>query len=268
VSGPGTAAGRTPPPKRELGQHFLVDENILGVIGRLARLAPSDVVLEVGAGLGVLTVYLASRVAHVHAIELDRSLAPHLERALAGVRNVALVFGDALRLPLAALEPPPEKLVANLPYGIATPLCVESLDSLPSIHRWCVMLQREVADRFVARPATPEYGATSVLVQLTCRKEGMHPVSRTCFRPPPGVDSALLALERIRLWGPEYGPLKALVQAAFSHRRKTLANALELSGLAERTRATAALAAIGREATVRAEELAPVEFLRLAEALA
>ena len=108
-------------PNRELGQHFLADENILGVAGRLAALAHEDVVLEIGAGLGVLTRYLAERVAHVHAVELDRSLEPHLRDALAGHENVDLVFGDALSLPLGALEPPATKLVANLPYQVATP---------------------------------------------------------------------------------------------------------------------------------------------------
>src|SRR5256886_9015083 len=106
-------------PKRELGQHFLVDENILGVIGRLAELTPSDAVLEIGPGLGTLTRYLAGRVARVDAVELDRSLAPHLAD-LPG--NVELHFGDALQLDLAATAPAATKLVANLPYNVATPL--------------------------------------------------------------------------------------------------------------------------------------------------
>jgi 16S rRNA (adenine1518-N6/adenine1519-N6)-dimethyltransferase len=254
-------------PNRELGQHFLVDENILGVIGRLAALDPEDVVLEVGAGLGVLTVYLAPRVRIVHAIEIDRSLEPHLRSALEPFPNARLQIGDALALPLADLDPPPEKLVANLPYSIATPLCVESLDGLPTVRRWCVMLQREVADRFVAAPRTPAYGAVSVLVQLTAVRAGMHPVARTCFRPPPNVDSALLALERIRDWGPEYPWLKRVVQGAFSHRRKTLANSLGLAGVVTRARATEALRALGLPDAVRAEALEPGELVELAESL-
>jgi 16S rRNA (adenine1518-N6/adenine1519-N6)-dimethyltransferase len=254
-------------PKRELGQHFLVDENILGVIERLAELSQDDVVLEVGAGLGVLTRYLARRVAHVHSVEIDRSLQPRLEQALAGADNVELVFGDAMSLPLAALEPQPRKLVANLPYSIATPLCVDSLDRLPAIDHWCVMLQREVADRFVARPRTPAYGAVSVLVQLACARTGFHPVSRACFRPQPKVDSALLALRRVREWGPEYPVLKRLVQAAFSHRRKTLPNAFAMSGLCDRDRVTDVLARLGHPPNVRAEMLAPHEFERLSLSL-
>ena len=255
-------------PSRDLGQHFLVDENILDVIGRLASLGPDDVVLEVGAGLGVLTRFLAARVRLVHAVEVDRSLEPHLRERLRGVENVRLVFGDALALPLGELAPPPGKLVANLPYSIATPLCVESLDGLPAVGAWCVMLQREVADRFVAAPGTRSYGAVSVLVQLTAERTGFHPVARTCFRPQPNVDSALLALLRTRAWGPEYPWLKRVVRGAFSHRRKTLANALSLAGVAPRERSVAALASLGRAEGVRAELLAPPEFLRLAELLA
>lgn len=254
-------------PKRHLGQHFLVDENILEVIGRLAALEPSDVVLEVGAGLGLLTRYLADRVALVHAVELDRALEPHLLETLAGRGNVRLRFGDALVLPLQLLAPPAAKLVANLPYAIATPLCVESLDGLPELESWCVMLQREVADRFVASPGSRAYGSVSVLVQLTTERTGFHPVARTCFRPQPNIDSALVALRRQRRWGPEYARLKEVVQGAFSHRRKTLVNALDLSGVASRAQATRVLAAVGRPADVRAEVLSPEEFVALAELL-
>jgi 16S rRNA (adenine1518-N6/adenine1519-N6)-dimethyltransferase len=249
--------------KKSLGQHFLVDENILGVIGRLAELDPHDVVLEIGPGLGVLTRYLAARVARVHAVELDSSLEPHLRDVGA---NVELHFGDAMRLDLAALAPDATKLVANLPYNVATPIVVESLDGLPGIDRWCVMLQREVSDRLFAAPRTKEYGAVSVLVQLVCERTGFHPVSRTVFRPPPNVDSALVAFRRVEL--PEgYARIKQVVGAAFAHRRKTLPNSLELAGLATRADAVRALEEIGRDASTRAEALAPPELAALARAL-
>ena len=231
-------------PKRSLGQHFLVDDNILGVIGRLAKLEPEDVVLEIGPGLGVLTRYLAQHVARVHAVEVDASLEPHLRDA---GTNVELHLGDALRLDLAALAPDAKKLVANLPYNVATPLLVESLDGLPHIELWCVMVQREVADRLFALPRTKAYGAVSVLIQLACERTGFHPVSRTVFRPPPNVDSALVAFRRTTL-PDEYARIKEVVGAAFAHRRKTLPNSLELAGLASRAHAAAALAAIGRDA--------------------
>ena len=250
-------------PKRELGQHWLVDENILGVIGKLADLEPSDVVLEVGPGLGVLTDYLAGRVRRVHAVELDSGLEPALRERLAGRANVELVFGDALDLLRAGFEPDPDKLVANLPYNVATPIVMESLAALSSAELWCVMVQREVADRFFASPRTKEYGAVSVVLQLAAERTGLHPVARTCFRPPPNVDSALVAFRRTRSWGSDLAAARRVAQAAFAHRRKTLANSLELAGLADREAAARALAELGRPANVRAEELAPDEFLRL-----
>ena len=253
-------------PKRELGQHFLVDENILGVIERLAGVGPGDVVLEVGPGLGVLTRFLAPRVARVHAVELDRTLLPHLESALGAAPNVEIHLGDALSLDLARLAPPPTALVANLPYSIATPLLVESLDGLPSLRRWCVMVQREVADRFFASPSTKAYGAVSVLIQLAAERTGFHPVSRSVFRPEPNVDSALVAFAR-RPLPAGFADVKRLVEAAFAHRRKTLPNSVELTGLASRAEAAAALAAIGRPSGVRAEALSPGEFVALRAAL-
>jgi 16S rRNA (adenine1518-N6/adenine1519-N6)-dimethyltransferase len=250
-------------PKKSLGQHFLVDENILGVIGRLAELGPDDVVLEVGPGLGVLTRFLAARVARVHAVEIDTSLESHVRDA---GDNVVLHIGDALQLDLAAIAHDATKLVANLPYNVATPLLVESLDGLPRVEHWCVMVQREVADRLFAQPGTKAYGAVSVLVQLVCERTGFHPVSRTVFRPPPNVDSALVAFRRIGL-PPGYLRVKQVVGAAFAHRRKTLPNSLALAGVASRARAADALAAIGRDPSTRAEALAPAEFVALAQGL-
>jgi 16S rRNA (adenine1518-N6/adenine1519-N6)-dimethyltransferase len=255
-----------PAAKKELGQHFLVDENLLGVIGRLAELGPDDVVLEIGPGLGVLTGYLADRVARVHAVELDRSLEPRLREIVDKHQNVELRFGDALQLDLAALDPRATKLVSNLPYNVATPLVVESLDGLPSVRHWTVMVQREVADRFFARPSTKAYGTVSVLVQLAAERTGFHPVSREVFRPRPNVDSALVAFRRRGL--PEdYPRVKQVASAAFAHRRKQLANSLELAGLATRGAAARALEAIGRDPATRAEALAPEEFVALAAAL-
>ena len=252
-------------PKKALGQHFLVDENILGVIGRLSDLKSDDVVLEVGPGLGILTRYLAERVRLVHAVEIDRALADPLSTTLGERENVRLIFGDALRLDLGALEPAPRKLVANLPYNIATPLIVETLEHVDSLECWCVMVQREVADRLFAEPRTKAYGAVSVLVQLAARKTGFHAVPPTVFRPRPRVASALVAFARIA--GPPLADVRPIVEAAFAHRRKMLANSVALVGLASRARVEEALAAIGRPAQSRAEELSPGDFVALAEAL-
>jgi 16S rRNA (adenine1518-N6/adenine1519-N6)-dimethyltransferase len=247
-------------PKKSLGQHFLVDGNILRVIERLAELEPEDVVLEVGPGLGVLTRYLADRVAHVHAVEVDRRLAPKLE----GIPRTTVHWGDAMRLDVTRLDPPPHKLVANLPYNIATPIIAESLN-VEQLTEWCVMVQREVADRFFAEPSTKAYGAVSVVVQLAAERTGFHPVSREVFRPRPNVDSALVAFRRI---APGISPqVRHVVDAAFGHRRKTLANSVALSGISTRERAVSALAQIGRASNVRAEALTPPEFVALTEAL-
>ncbi|HEU5476486.1 MAG TPA: 16S rRNA (adenine(1518)-N(6)/adenine(1519)-N(6))-dimethyltransferase RsmA [Gaiellaceae bacterium] len=247
-------------PRKEYGQHFLRDPNILEVIGRLAELAPDDVVLEIGPGQGVLTAYLAERVSRVHAIEIDRALEP----ALTGLAdNVDVVFGDALQV---ELPQDATKLVANLPYNIATPLIVESLAGLPNIELWCVMVQREVADRLFAERGTKAYGAVSVLVQLAAERTGFHAVSRAVFRPQPNVDSALVAFRRRELPA-DYVRVKEVVTAAFGHRRKTLPNSLTLADLAPRNRAAEALTAIGHPAETRAEALAPEEFVALARAL-
>lgn len=246
--------------RKDLGQHFLVDENILRVIERLAELAPDDVVLEIGPGLGVLTRFLAERVAYVHAAEVDR----RLEEQLAAIERTTVHWGDALDLDVPALDPPPHKLVANLPYNVATPLVAESL-ALGQLDLWCVMVQREVADRFFAKPSTKAYGAVSVLVQLAAERSGFHPVSREVFRPRPNVDSALVAFRRV---GPGASTeVRRVVAASFAHRRKTLANAVALAGLVARERAVEALDAIGRPAGVRAEALEPAEFVALTEAL-
>jgi len=248
--------------KRELGQHFLVDENILRVIERLAELSSADVVLEIGPGRGILTRFLAERVAFVHAVEIDRSL----ESFLPTSENVRLHWGDALALDLGALDPPPRKLVANLPYNVATPIVVESLDGLPEIESWCVMVQREVAERFFAQPRTKAYGAVSVLVQLATERTGWHPVTREVFRPRPNVDSALIAFRRTEMPA-DWGALKRVVEAGFAHRRKTLPNSIALSGVASRERAEQALRTLGRDPAARAEELDPAEFVALADAL-
>jgi 16S rRNA (adenine1518-N6/adenine1519-N6)-dimethyltransferase len=251
--------------KRELGQHFLVDENILRVVERLAELAAADTVLEVGPGLGVLTAFLADRVAHVDAVELDRSLEAELRERIGARNNVDLHFGDALQIDLVKFGA--RKFVSNLPYNVATPLVAESLDTQPQLELWCVMVQREVADRFFAAPGTKAYGAVSVLVQLAAERTGFHPVSREVFRPRPNVDSALVAFRRRGALPPEYPRVKRLVEGAFAHRRKTLPNSLELAGLADRAGAAEALAQLDHAPATRAEELAPTEFVALAAAL-
>jgi len=255
-------------PNRELGQNFLIDDNILGVIGRAAELSPDDVVLEVGGGLGVLSEYLAPRVRHLHVVEVDRALRPPLEDALAPHRNATLHLADAVRLDLAALTPAPTKVVANLPYGVAATVILKSIDELPDARLWVAMVQREVGQRLAAAPGSKTYGATSVLAQLACDVRVERRVPAAVFHPPPRVESAIVVLRRT---APPVDPkLVALVHAAFAHRRKALAGSLALApgaGDDLRDAARAALERLGHPANARAERLAPADFARLAELL-
>jgi 16S rRNA (adenine1518-N6/adenine1519-N6)-dimethyltransferase len=244
-------------PDRGLGQNFLIDNNVLETVGRLAAPAAEDVVLEIGAGLGVLTVWLASRVSLVHAVEIDRRLEPALSETLRGVENVRLLFADALDVDVAALAPAPAVMVANLPYGVATPVLIRAL---PSIERFCVMVQREIGERLFAVPGTKGYGAVSVLVQLACERTGARTVSRSVFVPQPNVDSMLVAFRRRPgfAFDADWAWTGVVVHGAFAHRRKTLANSLRLAGLP---------APPADIAELRAEQLPPERFARLAEEL-
>ena len=248
-----------------LGQNFLADTNLLGAIVRDAEPSPEDVVLEVGGGEGALTAELAPQVATVHVVELDDRLRPALERVAAAHHNVELHFGDAMRLDLAGLDPPPDRMVANLPYSIATPLIVRTIAVLDGLDRWTLMLQREIADRLRAGPGSRLYGSPSVLVQLACEVRLLRTVDRAVFTPRPRVDSALLRLDRT---GPAAAPAVAsLVRDAFAHRRKSLARSLEHARPGARDAARAALERLGLPADARAEQLAPQQYVALAKAL-
>jgi 16S rRNA (adenine1518-N6/adenine1519-N6)-dimethyltransferase len=249
-----------------LGQNFLADTNLLEAIVRDARLAESDVVLEVGGGEGALTELLAMRAAHVHVIELDERLREPLEEVAGEHHNVSLHFGDALEADLAGLDPAPAAMVSNLPYSVATPLLIRTIAELPGLETWTVMVQREIAERLRAAPGSRVYGSPSVMIQLACRVELLRKIDRAVFRPRPRVDSALLRLERVGP-GADKG-LERLVRGAFAHRRKALPRSLELAGVAGRPQAAAALEDLGLAVDSRAEALAPEDFRRLREALA
>jgi 16S rRNA (adenine1518-N6/adenine1519-N6)-dimethyltransferase len=171
-----------------------------------------------------------------------------------------------MKVVLRDLDPEPTKLVANLPYSIATPLLLRTIAELPSIGLWVVMVQREIADRLTAEPGTKEYGSASVLVQLACAVAMLRPVDPAVFVPRPRVGSALLRLRRRALGAS--GDVAALVRLAFAHRRKSLARSLELSRAGSLEPARRALDAIGKPSDARAETLSPREFERFAQALA
>ena len=253
-----------------LGQNFLIDRNILDVIERLAGLSADDVVLEVGGGQGVLSERLAGEVSHVHVVEVDRRLEAQLRDAVAGFGNVTVHLVDALDLDLASIDPEPTAVVANLPYGIAATVILRTIDELPSVERWLVMVQREVGERLAAAPGTAAYGAPSVLAQLACEVKVLRPVARTVFRPVPRVDSVLVGLRRRPGSGGVDPAVRRLVHEAFAHRRKALAGSLALAPGAPpgvREQARSALVELGHPPDERAERLSPSEFRALAARL-
>ncbi len=247
-----------------LGQNFLADPNLLDAIVRDAGLQGDEVVLEVGAGEGVLSERLADVVPCLHVVEIDR----RLEDALAGLSdrpNVSLHWSDAMQLDLSALDPAPTAVVANLPYSVATPLILRTIEQLPSLERWTVMVQREIADRLRATPGGKIYGSPSVLAQLACEVQMLRKVDPAVFKPRPRVESAILALRRT---GPAADPqTRALVRGAFAHRRKALARSLEHVRPGSLAPARAALEELGLPPNARAEALSPDDFAALSAKL-
>jgi 16S rRNA (adenine1518-N6/adenine1519-N6)-dimethyltransferase len=260
--------GRGVRPRRSLGQHFLVDDRYLDRIVELGQLGPGDAVLEVGAGTGLLTRRLAASAGAVVAVELDGRLADVLEEALVA-RHVRVVRGDAMALDLAALFPPGlrRKVVANLPYGIASPLLVRLLQDVPGLERLVVTVQQEVARRIVARPGSRDYGLLTLLVHLHADARLALRIPPGAFLPPPRVHSAVVVLTpHDRPGARDPGLLDRLLHAAFGQRRKQLRNAW--GALAPRAALERAARHSGLDLTRRGEELTLEEFCAFADALA
>lgn len=260
--------GATSPPKKRLGQHFLVDQNIVRKIVAAATLRPQDAVLEIGPGRGILTRALCGQAVRVLAIEVDRSLADALEQALAGCANVEVHYGDALEYPYEQLAAG-TVVVANLPYNVSSPLLFRLLNAHHVIDRMVLMLQTEVARRLVAVPGTKDYGILSVLTQYRTVPSLAFHVSASCFRPKPAVSSTVVLLPMRKepaVAVADEALFVRTVRASFAHRRKTLANSLRDEGFSP-DRILPALQAAGIDPSARAESLAIGQFASLANAL-
>jgi len=257
--------------KKRLGQHFLVDDNVVGRIIALAQLAGTETVLEVGPGIGTLTVALCDAAGAVVAVERDPRLEPVLAETTRDCPRFSLVHADAVEVTaelVSAPFGPPVALVANLPYAVAATVVLRFFELLPSLRQATVMVQSEVADRMAARPGTKDYGSYTVKLHLLARPAGRFSVARSCFLPPPRVDSAVLRLERIESVDPQLARRAArIADAAFAQRRKTVRNSLRARLATDPGAIDAALERCGIDGSVRAETLPPLAFVELAREL-
>lgn len=257
-------------PDTNLGQHFLTDDNVLRVIERMAELHDADVCYEPGVGVGVLTDFLARRVRHVHGVEMDRRLEPAIDAMRADLDNVTIHWNDATKLDPGMLDPEPTKLVSNLPYHVAAPIVAEAVQHAPGLRSYCVMVQKEMGERFFAAEGTKGYNALSALLRTTCERTSTHRVSRQVFAPPPNVDSLLVAFRRrdaALLDDARVPAYAAFLKQAFQQRRKTLANNFQSGGVAPREATVAALAAVDLPPAARPEQVSPERFVQLFETL-
>lgn len=265
--------------KHRLGQNFLVNNAVIEKIMGLAELTGEERVLEVGPGIGTLTLALLAEGGRVAAVEADRELEPVLSAHAAAHPGFAYLMGDALRVDgekiSEALGGAPEVMVSNLPYNVAATIILQYLQELGSLRRMVVMVQAEVADRICAEPGNKTYGAYTAKLALLARVTGRFEVGPGNFMPPPHVDSAVVRLDRAPMDDPATGaPLdagrlaatSAVIDAAFAQRRKTIRNSMSASGF-EKGTLDAAFDACGIAPTCRAETLAPADFVRLSAAL-
>lgn len=251
--------------KHRLGQNFLVNDDVIGKIVRLAALEPSDLVLEVGPGIGTLSVALLEAAGSVVAIEADRELEAVLGETCVPSGRFTLVMGDALKAIPGSLGCEPTAFVSNLPYQVAATLIMQVFEQVPSVRAATVMVQAEVADRIAAKPGTKAYGAYTAKLALLGKVTGRFEVGPGNFMPPPHVDSAVVRIERDPMPDVPAGTAR-VIDAAFAQRRKTIRNSMAGSGY-QKDALDAAFAATGIAPTCRAETLAPADFVRLAREL-
>ncbi|WP_085831068.1 16S rRNA (adenine(1518)-N(6)/adenine(1519)-N(6))-dimethyltransferase RsmA [Collinsella vaginalis] len=263
--------------KHRLGQNFLIDGHVIERIMALADLSGAERVLEVGPGIGTLTLALLEEAAHVTSLEMDAELEPVLAAHASAHPTFSYLMGDALKISAEevrrATGGDPDMLVANLPYNVAATIILSFLEERPSLAAAVVMVQKEVADRIAAVPGSRAYGAYTAKLALTGRVTGRFEVPPRCFMPAPHVDSAVVRIDRhvpgegpLEAGGPTRAEVSRVIDAAFTQRRKTVRNSMAAAGF-DKGVLDAAFAAVGIAPTVRGETLAPEDFVRLAAAL-
>lgn len=257
---------------KSLGQNFVFDGNLLGAIAADAGVCKDDTVVEIGTGAGTLTAALAERAGRVVSFEVDERLRDILSLSLQGRDNVEVVFRDVLRMKdceIETLTGGPFRVVANLPYCVTSPMIMRFVESALPVTGITVMVQKEVADRLCAAPATPDYAAITLAVRIFGDARVTRTVSRKMFTPPPNVDSAVVRIDRAegRLAGENVPFVKKLVRAGFAMRRKTLVNNLCSALSLPREKAEAAVVAAGFSPMVRGETLSLEDYVALAHAV-
>lgn len=250
-------------PRKRFGQHFLHDQRVIGKILAAIAPRPGERLVEIGPGLGAITLPLLERCGELTAVELDRDVIPELQAAAAHKGALTIIQADALKTDISALASAGGKLrlVGNLPYNISTPLLFHFLEHAACIADMHFMLQKEVVERMAAKPGGKEYGRLTVMLAARCKVEPLFNIGSGAFRPPPKVESSFVrltphAVPPFPIQDPER--FAAVVTRAFSHRRKTLKNAL--SGLVDET----AIRGAGVDPQARPETLSPEQYARLA----
>ena len=257
---------------KALGQNFITDANLLDAIVADSGITPSDVVVEIGTGAGTLTRAIAKVAKKVYSFEVDRNLEAVLALSLQGVENAEVVFRDVLKMSdeqLEAIVGKKFKVVANLPYYITTPLAMRFIESTLEVESITIMVQKEVALRFVAKPNTPAYSAITLAIEMAGEAQITRNVSRTMFYPSPNVDSAVVRIDvdRNKLDGENVALLHQLVRSSFVMRRKTLANNLSVAFKIDKQTAAQIIGDAGFSPMVRGEALSLDDYKKLSKSL-
>lgn len=257
---------------KALGQNFITDANLLDAIVADSGINGDDIVVEIGTGAGTLTRAIAKVAKKVYSFEVDRNLEPVLALSLQGVENAEVVFRDVLRMKddeLKAIVGGKFKVVANLPYYITTPLAMRFIESTLDVESITIMVQKEVALRFVAKPNTPDYSAITLAIEMAGDAHITRNVSRNMFYPSPNVDSAVVRIDidRTKLEGENEPLLHKLVRSSFAMRRKTLANNLSVAFKLDKQEAARIIGESGFSPMVRGEALSLDDYKKLSKSL-